>query len=255
MKIYLSPANHHKPYANGETEKRQMEKVAARVKEILESEYEDVCAYLPTVFAKNQQYDGRPQEASLLHVDYYVALHTNASGVSATGGTATGACGFYHPYYSTSKKLATALVEKLNAICPIKSNRAAKPAIYAQGKHVNLGELREPGQLGICPVLIEHEFHDRQDGADWIVNNTEAIAAADVEAIAGVLGLKKKVMLGDVNGDGEVNTIDAAKTLRYLAGLEDFTEAQKTAADINGDGEISAADAVEMLNKGVKAND
>lgn len=254
MKIYLSPANHHKPYANGATEKAQMEKVAARVKELLESKYEDVCAYLPTVFAKNQQYDGRPQEASLLHVDYYVALHTNASGTSATGGKATGACGFYHPSYETSKKLATALVEKLNAICPIKSNRAAKPAIYAQGKHVNLGELREPAQLDICPVLIEHEFHDRQDGADWIVNNTEAIAQADVEAIANALGLRKRTLIGDVNGDGEVNTMDVAKTLRYLAGLEDFNEAQKNAADVNGDGVVSTADAVAIL-KGDINND
>lgn len=254
MKIYLSPANHHKLYANGETEKRQMEKVAARIKELLESEYEDVCAYLPTVFAKNQQYDGRPQEASLLHIDYYVALHTNASGVSATGGKATGACGFYHPSYTASKKLATVLVEKLNAICPIKSNRAAKPAIYAQGKHVNFGELREPAQLGICPVLIEHEFHDRQDGADWIVNNTEAIAQADVAAIAVALGLKKRPMLGDVNGDGDVNTLDVAAILRHDAGIGELTDEQLAAADVNGDGVVSTADAVAIL-KGEVSND
>lgn len=254
MKIYLSPANHHKPYANGETEKRQMEKVAARVKELLEGDYEDMCAYLPTVFAKNQQYDGRPQEAQLLHVDYYIAFHTNASGVSATGGKATGACGFYHPSYETSKKLATALVENLNSICPIKSNRAAKPAIYAQGKHVNLGELREPAQFGICPALIEHEFHDRQDGADWIVNNTEAIARADTEAIAAVLGLKKRVLLGDVNGDGAVDTMDAAAILRYSAGTSDLTDEQLAAADVNGDGLVDTMDAVAIL-KGEVSND
>lgn len=246
--IYLSPANHHKNYANGSTEKTQMDKLAPLLKTELEK-YKGVKVYNATIFAPTGQYDGRPEEALRLGVKYYVALHTNAMGMSATGGTATGACGFYHPAVAQSREIATAIVQELNAVCPIKSNRAMQPAVYQQGRDVNLGELRVPAKYGMCPVLIEHEFHDRLEGADWICNNLEAIARADAKGIAKALGLKGDPVIGDVNGDGEVDNMDALQILRYDAGLENLSAEQRKVADVNGDGRVDNLDVTAIFAK------
>lgn len=191
MKIYLSPANHYKPYATGETEREQMEKLAVLLKAELEK-YAKVEVVIAQIHASTQQYDGRPEEACRQQANLYVALHTNASGASPVGGRATGACGFYHPSSRASKQIAESVVRELNAICPIKSNRAAQPAIYPwTPTYNNFGELREPMRLNIVPVLIEHEFHDNADGAEWIVNHLPQIAQADARGIAKALNLRK----------------------------------------------------------------
>lgn len=241
-KIYISPANHYKKYIiKGYTEKEEMDKLAPLLLRELEK-YEGTEAELCSVYDPDRSYTGRPQEAARLGCDIYVALHTNAGG-------GKGACGFYHPDYPQSKELATSVVQALNAICPIKSNRAVQPAIYAWSKtQWNFGELREPATLGICPLLIEHEFHDTTDGAYWIINSLSQIAKADAEGIAKALGLKKRSSgRGDVNGDGKVNSLDASAILRYSAGLKTLTEQQKTAADVNGDGKVNALDAAKIL--------
>lgn len=63
---------------------------------------------------------------------------------------------------------------------------------------------------------------------------------------------KKERLLGDVNGDGFINAIDASAILRayvdYTAGLEPFTEEEKNVADFNGDGYIDAKDASVILS-------
>ena len=59
---------------------------------------------------------------------------------------------------------------------------------------------------------------------------------------------------GDVNGDGEVNAVDASLVLREYALLSgetqsgSFTEAQKKAADIDGNGFVDAVDASRILS-------
>lgn len=55
------------------------------------------------------------------------------------------------------------------------------------------------------------------------------------------------VLAGDVNGDGEVNSIDAALALKHTAGAESFTAAQKAAGDFNGDGTVNSIDAAMVL--------
>jgi len=243
LHVYLSPANHHKPYANGATEKEQMERLAPLVKNKLEKGYIGVVVHLPTVFHKNQQYTGRPEEAKRRGCKAYVAEHTNACGSSATGGTATGACGFYEPSDPISYNMAKEIVTSLNQICPIKSNRAVQPCVLPW-QTMNLGEVREAARYGMTAVLIEHEFHDRLDGANWIVNNIEAIAEAEANAIAKALGLRPR---GDVNGDGKVNNLDAAQILKYDAGLTELSEEQKQAADFNTDGKVNNLDASQIL--------
>ncbi len=240
-KIYISPANHYKKYAiEGYNEKQQMDLLAPMLADELRK-YEGAIPIVASVYSQNRDYKGRPEEAMKMGSDVYVALHSNA-------GKGKGACLFYHPRFLLSKEMALSIVKELNAICPIKSNRAKQPAIYAWSNNGwNLGELREPANYNIPPVLIEHEFHDTKAGAEWIVNSLEEIAKADARAIASALGLKLKVVPGDVTGDGKVNSLDASKILQYDAGLTDFTDEQKAAADVTGDGKVNSLDAAKVL--------
>lgn len=119
MKIYLSPSNQpHNTYTGANTtEKAEMEGVAHRVKALLESNYvvEVVMATLSMGINKSE----RPTECKNKGCDFYFAIHSNAGG----GGKATGAVGFYHPNGKNAKAFATALVNELDAIAPVKSNR------------------------------------------------------------------------------------------------------------------------------------
>ncbi len=58
----------------------------------------------------------------------------------------------------------------------------------------------------------------------------------------------KKVILGDVNGDGEVKLNDALLLRRYIAGYQ--LQIDLEAADLNGDGEVKLNDAL-LLRRSV----
>ena len=51
--------------------------------------------------------------------------------------------------------------------------------------------------------------------------------------------------IGDVNGDGEVNSEDALLVMRYSMGIEELENL--AAADVNGDGEVNMADALLLF--------
>ena len=58
-------------------------------------------------------------------------------------------------------------------------------------------------------------------------------------------------MLGDVNGDGKVNSADARLALRAAVNLETLTETQRLAADVDKDGSIRSSDARLILRVAV----
>lgn len=51
------------------------------------------------------------------------------------------------------------------------------------------------------------------------------------------------MVIGDANGDGEINNRDAAMATRYLVGKETITAVQMAALDVNGDGVVNNRDA------------
>lgn len=61
------------------------------------------------------------------------------------------------------------------------------------------------------------------------------------------LGIKKPIIMGDLNGDGKVTAADARIALRIAAKLQKPTAVQLKAGDMNGDGKITAADARKIL--------
>lgn len=57
--------------------------------------------------------------------------------------------------------------------------------------------------------------------------------------------------LGDVNGDGKINTLDAMLTLRAAVGIESLDAIQTIRADIDGNGKINTMDAMMVLRRAV----
>lgn len=70
------------------------------------------------------------------------------------------------------------------------------------------------------------------------------ISAAGVFPDASVAGV---TLLGDVNGDGAVDSLDAALVLRYDAGLLILDSELLSAADCNSDGGVDSLDAATIL--------
>ena len=57
------------------------------------------------------------------------------------------------------------------------------------------------------------------------------------------------VIIGDVDGDGEITADDALDILKSKAGLIVLTDKAKKVADVDGDGEITSDDALDILKK------
>lgn len=77
------------------------------------------------------------------------------------------------------------------------------------------------------------------------------LSALTLMAGASVFAYAGADYLGDVNGDGNVNSIDALDILEYSVGLK--TEIDIVHADITKDGEINSSDALDVLNTAVGA--
>lgn len=88
--------------------------------------------------------------------------------------------------------------------------------------------------------IFDREFEEMAEG----------IARGLLEAV-GYTGEKKK-LLGDVNGDGSVDSSDARLILRAAVGLENVPYEE---GDIDKDGKITSADAREALRRAVDKND
>ena len=58
-----------------------------------------------------------------------------------------------------------------------------------------------------------------------------------------------EVKYGDVNGDGNINSTDAAILYRSVNGKYTLPDSQKAAADVNGDGAVNSTDAALIYRK------
>lgn len=200
MKIYLSPSNqpNNRYVLGGTNEKVQMEGVAARVKVILDSEYncETVMATLSLSIGLNE----RPKEAKDKGCNVYLAIHSNAG-----DGKASGAMAYYHPGQPQGKVLAMNIVRELGVVCPVRSTRSSPVQDgMLQFGGAGMGEVRSPASLGLIAVLAETDFHDNAQTAQWIIANKDTIARAYVHALVDTFGIARKETIADVrkwNGD------------------------------------------------------
>ena len=71
--------------------------------------------------------------------------------------------------------------------------------------------------------------------------------AGNTSAISSLVISNIDKSLGDVNGDGKVNSADALMVLKSSAGKTVLSANQAKEADVTGDGKVNAADALEIL--------
>ena len=58
-------------------------------------------------------------------------------------------------------------------------------------------------------------------------------------------------MLGDVNGDGEVDARDSARILKFSINQYELNDVQKKSADVNKDTAIDARDSARILKASI----
>ena len=91
-----------------------------------------------------------------------------------------------------------------------------------------------PLSNGMC--IIEKPVGDTYKYGAIVINGKKAEGLEDV-------------IMGDVDGDGEVTADDALAILKSKAGLIVLDDNAKKAADVDGDGEITSDDALDILKK------
>ncbi len=81
-----------------------------------------------------------------------------------------------------------------------------------------------------------------------IITATTADGNKEVTCTVTVTGESdNEIVIGDVNGDGEVDFADAIVVLKHDAGITTLTGDKLTAADTNGDGDVDFVDAIQIL--------
>jgi secreted trypsin-like serine protease len=80
-----------------------------------------------------------------------------------------------------------------------------------------------------------------------IYANDNLVTPIPLDLKDGLFTVAQGYILGDLNGDGRVNSADVALCLQIAAGLVTPDPAQQVAGDVNGDGWINAADAALIL--------
>lgn len=159
-KIYLSPSNQiNNLYATGNTnECEQCGRIAEYTKTALER-----CGFIVKKALPGQNMNTIIKESNNWGADLHIPIHTNAFNGQTLGGTLV----MIYSNAIENKKAGSAI---LNAVAPISPGPD-----YSLRANPGLAELN--GTKAIA-VYLEVEFHDTQDGANWIINNVKAIGEA-----------------------------------------------------------------------------
>lgn len=88
----------------------------------------------------------------------------------------------------------------------------------------------KPGEYVITAYMPENEI-------------TENDASPLILSLTTVTVSEPTIILGDVNGDGKADNLDAALVYAYYNGKQELSARQQTAADVNGDGKVDNIDA------------
>ena len=87
------------------------------------------------------------------------------------------------------------------------------------------------------------------DGTTTVIENAtyeNGILTLELDHFS-IYAIVQDTLLGDVNGDGEVDTTDAYFIVMYYNEMMDLTEEQLAAADVNGDGDVDTTDAYYIV--------
>ena len=144
-------------------------------------------ALIPYLLSNGIQYKrNRPEmtaassirEANSGNYDFYLALHSNASGEGHYGEN-RGIIAFYYPGSSEGKRAAELIADELRQIYPL-------PNLVTTRSTTALGEVRQPYAPA---VLVEIGYHDNYSDALWVEGHMDAIAQQLARALTEFFGL------------------------------------------------------------------
>ncbi|MDR3239254.1 MAG: RICIN domain-containing protein [Clostridiales bacterium] len=119
---------------------------------------------------------------------------------------------------------------------------------YITATWVNASNITDNGVL----YTIKFKIQDSADPGGSALKLTHNIVSEeytklDFEPIEGIVTVASKILYGDINGDGRVETKDLILLLQYLAGWKvNLTPDQKEVADVYYDGALNTLDAIKL---------
>lgn len=172
MAVFLSPSNqtdNHYAGSDSATEASVMRAVANAAEQYLKAK--GVTVYMAK---ETDTLEDKVNTANTLGVGTYVAIHSNAGG---TSGTASGTEIYYNPQTKGSRVLAKNVYAAVAALTPT-DDRDMHPGTGGEDR-----ELYEVINPTMANCLVEIEFHDQANLAQWIIANTDAIGKAVCDGI------------------------------------------------------------------------
>ena len=161
-KIYLSPSTQeYNPYVTGNgSEEYFMNLVADAMEPYLLANGIQFSRNTPDMTAASSI-----RQANRGDYDFYLALHSNASGPGSEGQN-RGIIAFYYPTSANGRRGAEIIARNLQEIYPL-------PERVVTRSTTSLGEVRQPRAPA---VLVEIGYHDNVDDANWLTGNLDAVA-------------------------------------------------------------------------------
>ncbi len=167
--IYLSPSTQeYNLFVNGGSEEQHMNEIVDAMIPYLQRYGIDFSRNTPDMTA------GSSIAASNAgNYDFHLAIHSNASN-PANAGQNRGPIMYYYPSSAEGQRMAEIIRQNFTGIYPL-------PELVRTMATTTLGEV---SRTRAPSVLVEVAFHDNWADANWIVNNTEQIAAALANSLA-----------------------------------------------------------------------
>ena len=161
--IYLSPSTQeYHPYITGSgSEEYWMNRIADAMEPYLRANTIRFTRNTPEMTAASSI-----AQAARGSYDFYLALHSNASGDGSSEGRQRGIIAFYYPTSTNGRRAADIFVTNLKEIYPL-------PQLVTARATTALGEVRQPKMPS---VLLEIGYHDNTADARWIEENVQSIA-------------------------------------------------------------------------------
>jgi len=197
--VYLSPSTQeYNPYITGSgSEEYWMNQIADAMEPYLRASGIRYTRNSPGMTAAESIRQGNRDNP-----DFYLALHSNASGSGADAGSARGIIAFYYPGSVNGQRGAELIIRSLRQIYPL-------PDLALTRSTTALGEVRQPRMPA---VLVEIGYHDNMADALWIESHVVSIAKALVQALTEYFGIPFVDVC--MNQNGTVTTSGSALNLR-----------------------------------------
>lgn len=182
------------------------------------------------------QYEVSKYTVEFVVDDQVIDTQTVLHGAAATAPTIEDKEGYTFSGWSTSFDSITADTT-VSAFWNINSYTVT---FVADGETVDTQTVKH-GEAATAPAIPEKEGYT----AEWDIDFSEITADTTVTAV--YTEIPGDVVYGDVNGDGEVNSLDAAQVLKFDAMMIELSENALVAADVTGEGTVDSLDAAQIL--------